>query len=129
MPRSAILGFILSASLLASGSLLDVVQAFAWGRMVATYSQSMSLGQAVKTTFSGDDPCGICKAVQAARNAAPPDQVAGTPSTEKIVFVAPSTALVVPAALETCTGLIGARTLPTSAGRAVPPVPPPRWLA
>ncbi|MDF3058631.1 MAG: hypothetical protein K0R17_2846 [Rariglobus sp.] len=58
---------MLTAWLLATGSHWDLVQTFAWGRMIATYSQSMSLSQAVKLTFTSDNLCGICESVSEAK--------------------------------------------------------------
>ena len=57
----------LCAWLLATGSHWDLVQTFAWGRMIATYSQSMSFAQAVKKTFSAGATCGVCETVAAAK--------------------------------------------------------------
>ena len=51
---------VLCAWLLASGVHWDMVQSFAWGRMIATYSRTMPLDRAVKLTFTADNLCGIC---------------------------------------------------------------------
>lgn len=59
--------FVLCAWLLASGAHWDVVQSFAWGRMIATYSRTMPLDQAVRLTFSADNLCGICTFVADAK--------------------------------------------------------------
>jgi hypothetical protein len=48
MRRKFSLILTLAAWLLATGSHWDLVQTFGWGRMIATYSQSMSFAQAVK---------------------------------------------------------------------------------
>src|SRR5690606_17934753 len=58
---------LLFAWLLATGSHWDLVQTFAWGRMIATYSQSMSIAQAVKLTFTPDNLCGVCESVSEAK--------------------------------------------------------------
>jgi hypothetical protein len=58
---------MLTAWLLATGSHWDLLQTFAWGRMIATYSQSMSLSQAVKLTFTADNLCGLCESVSEAK--------------------------------------------------------------
>ena len=58
----------LCAWLLATGSHWDVVQTFAWGRMIATYSQTMSLTQAVEKTFSAGATCGVCAVVATAKS-------------------------------------------------------------
>ncbi len=59
--RSAI--FVLCAWLLANGAHWDLVQSFAWGRMIATYSQSMPLSEAIRLTFTADNLCGVCEFV------------------------------------------------------------------
>jgi hypothetical protein len=77
MRRKLSLITMLTAWLLATGSHWDLVQTFAWGRMIATYSQSMSLARAVKLTFTPDNLCGVCKSVSEAKQqqdaALPPD--------------------------------------------------------
>jgi len=67
MRRRLSLITMLTAWLLATGSHWDLLQTFAWGRMIATYSQSMSLSQAVKLTFTPDNLCGLCESVSAAK--------------------------------------------------------------
>jgi hypothetical protein len=44
-----------------------VLQSIAWGRMLAVYSQSDSLPQAVIKTFDGQHPCSWCVAIRAGR--------------------------------------------------------------
>ena len=51
---------VLCAWLLASGAHWDVVQGFAWGRMIANYSKSMPLAEAVRLTFTADNLCQVC---------------------------------------------------------------------
>lgn len=58
---SAIL--VLCAWLLANGAHWDLVQSFAWGRMIANYSQSMPLSEAIRLTFTADNLCGVCEFV------------------------------------------------------------------
>jgi hypothetical protein len=58
---SAIL--VLCAWLLANGAHWDLVQGFAWGRMIANYSQSMPLAEALRLTFTADNLCGVCEFV------------------------------------------------------------------
>jgi len=67
MRRKLSLITMLFAWLLATGSHWDLVQTFAWGRMIATYSQSMPLAQAVRLTFTPDNLCGICESVSEAK--------------------------------------------------------------
>jgi len=67
MRRKFSLILTLAAWLLATGSHWDLVQTFGWGRMIATYAQSMSFTQAVKKTFSAGETCGVCEAVATAK--------------------------------------------------------------
>ena len=53
----------LAAWLLATGSHWDLVQTFAWGRMIALYSQSMPLQEAIRLTFTPENMCGVCEVV------------------------------------------------------------------
>lgn len=67
MRRKLSLITMLTAWLLATGSHWDLVQTFAWGRMIATYSQTMSVAQAVQLTFTADTLCGLCESVSEAK--------------------------------------------------------------
>lgn len=58
---------VLFAWLLASGAQWDALQSFAWGRMIATYSRTMPLDEAVRLTFTPDNLCGVCVFVADAR--------------------------------------------------------------
>jgi hypothetical protein len=40
------------------------LQTVAWARMLAAYSQSTPLGVALWKTFSGEDPCSMCRAIE-----------------------------------------------------------------
>lgn len=44
------------------------LQSAAWIGMVVTYSQEDSLGVALKKTFDGEHPCGLCKAVKSGQS-------------------------------------------------------------
>jgi len=120
----------LAAWLLATGSHWDLVQTFAWGRMIATYSRTMPLATAVRRTFSPETMCSICRAVadakqrDAANNAVP-----GSKSPEKILLVCAPRALVFASPAPSCAGLVPAIAVPVSAERPAPPSPPPRALA
>ena len=65
--------FVLCAWLLASGVQWDMVQGFAWARMVASYSRTMPLGEAVRLTFTPENLCGVCEFVAAHRTRADAD--------------------------------------------------------
>lgn len=71
MRRRLSLVMTLTAWLLATGSHWDLVQTFAWGRMIATYSQSMPLAEAIRLTFTTENLCGVCEAVQDAKQQDP----------------------------------------------------------
>ena len=58
-----------AAWLFATGSHWDLVQTFAWGKMFAAYSQTMSYADAVRMTFTAENLCGVCEVVQDARHA------------------------------------------------------------
>ncbi|MET0262228.1 MAG: hypothetical protein ABW223_04975 [Rariglobus sp.] len=127
MRRKLSLITMLTAWLLATGSHWDLVQTFAWGRMIATYSQSMSLSQAVKLTFTADNLCGVCESVSDAKqhqdSALPSDGKA----TGKILMVFQPQ----PVFFTTLrvTGKWPQRELsPAVRDRSPPPVPPPRAL-
>ncbi|WP_221030705.1 hypothetical protein [Actomonas aquatica] len=127
MPRRLSLAFTLVAWLFATGSHWDLVQTFAWGKMFASYSQTMSYVDAARLTFSVDGMCGVCEFVQDAKQTADTD---GSPApaesgTQKIQLGLACSAPVVitapvaePWSLSDC-ALPAARPL-------APPVPPPR---
>ncbi len=52
MRRRLSLLTLLTAWLLATGSQWDMVQTLGWGRMIVRYSQTMTLAQAVRLTFT-----------------------------------------------------------------------------
>lgn len=131
MRRQLSLILTLAAWLMATGSHWDLVQTFGWGRMIATYSQSMSFTQAVKKTFSAGTTCGVCDAVTTAKQQ---DADASVPTAPgkffgkiHLVFAPDST----PAQLILTVFFQWSpydQTVPT-ATRAAPPLPPPRVLA
>jgi hypothetical protein len=57
----------LAAWLFATGSHWDMVQAFAWARMLTTNAQTMSLDDAFAQTFSPEGRCSLCEAISAAK--------------------------------------------------------------
>ena len=131
MRRKLSLVLTLCAWLLATGSHWDLVQTFAWGRMIATYSESMSFTQAVQKTFSAGATCGVCDAVATAKQQETADSSAPTApgkSFGKILLVfAPeslSPLFILPVVLPWSPGDQSA----LSVCRAAPPLPPPRAL-
>lgn len=61
---------LLFAWLCANGALLDGVQVFAWAKMFAGYSQTMSASAALRATFDPAKPCDMCIGVAAAKETA-----------------------------------------------------------
>jgi len=131
MRRRAFLVLMLSTWLLATGSPWDLVQTFAWDRMIATYSRTMPLRQAVRRTLSGEVMCGVCEVVQHARRHHDGADTAlpGPKSPDRILFVSAPRALVFASPVSRCTGLVPDVSAPTSAERPLPLLPPPRAAA
>ena len=131
MRRQLSLILTLSAWLLATGSHWDLVQTFAWGRMFATYSQSMSFTQAAKKTFSSEGMCGLCETVASAKQQqdAADTRTPGSKAPVKIFLVSAPAALVFASPAPSCVGLTAAIHALASAERPPPSLPPPRALA
>lgn len=53
---------------LAIGGHWFCLQSIAWANMLASYSQSCSLPEAVAKTFDGGHPCDLCKQISKARS-------------------------------------------------------------
>jgi hypothetical protein len=113
----------------ATGSQWDLLQTFAWGRMMVMNSQAMPLSAAVGRTFSGE-MCGLCRLVAQAekqeksRSDIPEVKMAG----KVLLYFQPAPAIVV-AAPEARAWFAGGSPAATE-GRSAPPVPPPRgWCA
>ena len=127
MRRKLSLITMLTAWLLATGSHWDLVQTFAWGRMIANYSQSMSLAQAVKLTFTPDNLCGVCESVSEAKqhqdSALPSD---AKPAGKILMVFQPQPVFF--ATLPVIGKWTPPVTNPVMRDRSPPPVPPPREL-
>ncbi len=67
MPKPIATAALLFAWLCANGALLDGLQVFAWTRMFANYTQSMSLTAALRETFDPAKPCELCIGVSNAK--------------------------------------------------------------
>lgn len=85
--------FVLCAWLLANGAHWDLVQGFAWGRMIATYSQTMPLAEAIRLTFTADNLCGVCEFVadgktRSADDATKPEASPRDPSAKSTLLLA-----------------------------------------
>lgn len=115
----------LTAWLLATGSHWDLVQTFGWGRMIATYSQTMSLGSAIRLTFTPENMCGVCTTVAEAKQSAASHAVAGGKLDGKVILLSAPSEIIV---IETL--FLPERSLHHSGSfenrPAEPPVPPPR---
>lgn len=77
-------GLVLFAWLMASGSLWDVVQVFAWGRMYVLNLETQSMTEALAYTFSEDAMCGLCETVQVAKGSPREDTPTRPQTLEKI---------------------------------------------
>jgi hypothetical protein len=71
---------VLCAWLLASGAQWDLLQGFAWGRMIASYSRTMPLAEAVRLTFTPSNLCNVCAFVAEAKTRANTDGRASDPA-------------------------------------------------
>ena len=120
----------LTAWLLATGSHWDLVQTYAWGRMIADYSGQMTLADAVTKTFSPKTMCRLCRAVaDAKQRSANNPAIPGGKSPGKILLVCAPRALVFANPAPICAVAVAAFPAPASEERPAPPSPPPRALA
>ncbi len=119
---------LLLAWLIATGSQWDLVQAFAWGRMFASYSRIMPLGSALRLTFQPDNMCDVCKLVKAATQQQEQSPAAPFKTFGKILLVFAPAATVVVASVSKPSWPACTQTM-SSAERGAPPIPPPRGLA
>lgn len=58
---------VVLAWFLATGSHWEVMQTIAWTKMIVEDARTMTLGAAVAETFSGENPCSMCKIVEGAK--------------------------------------------------------------
>lgn len=121
--------FILAlfAWLLATGSHLDVVQTIGWGRMFASYAQTMSLTEAARLTFVSDNFCDVCTFVQTSKQAREGQAApvpAGASSTKVILAFQPSPVFVLSA--PPLAPWLAEDQTAVGASRSAPPTPPPR---
>lgn len=125
MRRNLSLLMTLSAWLLATGSHWDLVQTFAWGRMIAAYSQSMPLSEAIKRTFTAENLCGVCEVVNDAKQGQDATGAGAGKLEHKVQLAFATTPRVVMVAPEPAPWL-HVDTLPPHAPSQAPPTPPPR---
>jgi hypothetical protein len=119
------LSLVLFLCCLATGTQWEVLQVFAWGRMMVNYSRSEPLAQAVSDTFDGQ-MCSICRLVAGARKQqqAHPEQQAPQAETKIMLFYQSVPTVVV--AAPRVIGHVVAGQWALTRDRAMPPVPPPR---
>jgi len=117
----------LFAWLLATGSHWDLVQGLGWGRMIATYSRTMPLAEAVRLTFTPDNMCGVCETVASAKQAADQSETpSAVPSGAQKIFLSLAPAGVVIFSALHATRWSTEDMLPDACARPAPPVEPPR---
>lgn len=116
----------LCAWLLATGSHWDLVQTFAWGRMIATYAQTMPLARAVQLTFTADNLCGVCEVVNDARQDPAAAHAAPTNPAEGKMLLALASSTDVVLGLIELSRFPAPQPPPLSQGRPAPPSEPPR---
>ena len=125
MRKNLSIAGLLLAWLCANGALLDSVQVLAWGRMFASYAETMSVTAALRETFNPDKPCELCLRVADAKHHAEqsaPAQIERTVSRIDLVCDAPETFVFTPVVRDW-------PDVPSSAAPArirVVDVPPPR---
>lgn len=124
MRQKASLILTLFAWLMATGSHWDLVQTFAWGKMFATYAQTMSYADAARLTFTPDNFCGICEFVQDNDDRHDPTAPTKAGTREIQLALGPSGQVIV-ARPNLSTWSLSDQRLPRPSG-AAPPTPPPR---
>lgn len=123
--------FVLCAWLFSSGAQWDLVQGFAWGRMIANYSRTMPLSEAIRMTFKADTLCGVCEFVadgktRADADGSAPEATPRDPLAKDVLLLATA-----PARLFTFAAVSGPEWptehfQPDAIARPAPPTEPPR---
>lgn len=116
---------VLASWLFASGAHWDFVQVFAWGRMLATYRETMSFSKALEATFDADKPCSICQLVGKAKQKEQSSSTGAPRAPEEMIyFFQPQTLFVMSVQPE----VFGTPSDQSrgSAEQEAPPNPPPR---
>jgi hypothetical protein len=86
MRRKAQLIALLVGWSLATGAQWDIAQAFAWGRMFASYVRETTVIKAVELTFAPGNMCAVCKAVNAAKQQENAAQTPGGKADAKVIL-------------------------------------------
>ena len=125
MSKRLQLTFVLVAWFLATGAQWGLVQTFGWLRMVVKYSQSMSVANAVKKTFSGE-MCGVCEAVQDTKQQETGPAVPNKREVDGKMLVVHAPVTTHPLAVLQPEAEWPGDPVAISLGRSAPPLPPPR---
>ncbi len=125
MWRKLQISAVLLAWLLATGSQWDLAQVFAWGQMIANYSRTMPVSEAIRMTFTQGNECGICVAVDEAKQQQDSPTTPATKAPGKILLVFQPVPVIVIIVPDSSPWPSGGQTM-LGASRASPPVPPPR---
>jgi hypothetical protein len=102
-----------------------MVQVFAWGKMIASYSRIMPIHRAVELTFTPGNLCEICKVVSDAKAKEDPSSVVSFKTPESPVLLCEKPVLVVEAPIPAVSRIAEPSWAP-GRERAAPPLPPPR---
>ncbi len=86
MRRGFQLTSVLLAWFLATGAQWDVVQVIGWARMISTYTETMSVCEAVQKIVDGD-MCNVCRAVSDAKQGDNQATVPGGKAETKLVLL------------------------------------------
>lgn len=116
---------VLIAWFMATGAQWDLVQTFGWSRMIANYSKSMPLMEAVRLTFTAENMCRVCEVVSDAKRQEKTTQAPGGTLKSTLVFVVPPSPVFVLAA-PGHEAWLTTEMVPSSTQRPVPPTPPPQ---
>jgi len=119
------ISLVLLLCFLAAGAQWDLVQVFAWGRMMAGHAKTMPLSQAVTKTFDGE-MCGICRMVAHARKQERSRSDCPEMKMEAKVLLFFQAVPRVVVAPPRSTAWRPSEAAAVTAGRSAPPVPPPR---
>lgn len=128
MARRFTLCVTLLSWLVATGTQWDVMQVFAWGRMVVVYSQNMTLGEALQLTFSPEGQCALCRLVGEGRSEESQRAAAAGTAEKREVKALPVAPVRNEARVVVAVTAVGPADEVTwsSHERASPPSPPPR---
>ena len=115
---------LLVALLAATGAHWAILQSFAWTTMLAQNLRADSFASAVAHTFDGHHPCGLCKAIDAGKNAAKRVEYTCPISRFEFPVIAGRIELAAPGH----TTFVSVENQFAAARSLEPPTPPPRAL-